>query len=380
MTDEQLQAAAQIFGDLEDERANRGLNHNLVSIVCLVFCAVMSGAESFREIQTFGEVKRDWLGRFLDMGRVPDHETIRRVMTRLNPAAFQHCAFTWIQEALGGTLRKDDHVAIDGKRLRGSQKEGLQGVHLLNVWSVRHGLCLGVQQLEEGENEIAALPSMLDTLEMLELAGCVVSVDAMGTQREVARRLTQQNANYILALKGNQPTLLDDVQEMMDDALHRPQGETPLDTVTVSEHNRGRTEVRSCAVLPAFPDLEDHDFPGVKSVVKITSERSVKGVTSTEERYFLSSLDADAAEHLRHVRSHWEIENLLHWSLDVAFHEDENTTTTRALAQNLAVVRRWVLNLIRQEGTYRSATKGRKCAAWDDGYRERLLQKLLQPT
>lgn len=380
MTDEQLQAAAQIFSDLEDDRVNRGLNHNLVTIVSLVFCAVMSGAESFREIQTFGQVKRDWLGRFLDMRRVPDHETIRRVMTRLNPAAFQHCAFTWIQQAVGGALGEDDHIAIDGKRLRGSRRGELQGIHLLNVWSVRHGLCLGVQQLEEGDNEIAALPSMLDTLELLELAGCVVTVDAMGTQREVARKLMQLNANYVLALKGNQPTLLNDVKEMMDDALRRPREETRLDEVTVSEQNRGRAEVRTCTVLPAFPDLDDLDFPGVRSVVRITSERTVKGVTSTEQRYFLSSLDANAAQHLRHVRSHWEIENLLHWSLDVAFHEDENVTTTRTLAQNLAVVRRWVLNLIRQEGTYRSAAKGRKCAAWDDGYRERLLQTLLQPT
>ena len=321
MNPEQLQKAVVLFSDLPDPRKNRGLNHGLVNILVMVLCAVMSGADTYPEIQAFVESKRVWFKRYLEFRRIPDHDTFRRVLARLDPMQFQSCALDWIREAIGGRLEHGDIVSIDGKRLRGTSSEELQGVHMVNVWAARQGLCLTATAVQGKANEITTLPSVIDTLSLLELAGCVVTIDAMGTQREVARKLVALQANYLLALKKNQRNLFEDVVEMFEDALPRALSETAIDRYQTQEHRHGRAEKRTCWVLPAAPDLDDHLWPGLSSVIMIRSERSFKDKTSVEDRYFLSSLPVNAKRALEGVRTHWHVENKLHWVLDVAFNE-----------------------------------------------------------
>jgi predicted transposase YbfD/YdcC len=382
MEPEQLRLAAQIFADLPDFRKNRGLNHSLVTLIVIALCAVMSGADTFPEIQTFGETKRAWLKSFLDFRRIPDHDTFRRVFAQLNPIHFQSSALDWIRQAIGGRLEDGDILSIDGKRLRGTSELEVQGIHMVNVWSARQGLCLTATAVEGKGNEITTLPSVLDTLSLLEVQGCIVTIDAMGTQREVARRLVELKADYLLGLKKNQPTLFRDVQEMFDDALRRPIEDTVLDLAQTQEQGHGRVEHRRCWVLPAAPDLDDHAWPGLQSVVLVRSERTRTrtGQTSLEDRYFLSSLPVDAQTAMRGIRTHWEVENKLHWVLDVAFNEDRNQTRKDHGAENLAILRRWGLNLMRKEGSIGGIAKNRKRVGWDDQYRNRLLKCLLDPS
>lgn len=374
MSDEQLKLAAAIFADLPDQRHHRGLNHSLVNIVVMALCAVMSGADTFPEIQTFVQSKREWFLRFLDFRRVPDHETFRRVLSKLDPTAFQSSALDWVKQAVGGKL-EGDIISIDGKRLRGTSAHEVQGIHMVNVWAARQGLCLSAQAVKGKQNELSTLPSVLDTLAYLDVAGCIVTIDAMGTQRTVARKLVALQAQYVLALKGNQDTLFEDVQEMFDDASRRLFADTALLGVSTWDDRR-RDERRTCWVLPASPDLDDHEWPGLQSVALIESSRLVKGKRVSQRRLFLCSFAPDPLTALHAVRTHWQVENSLHWVLDVAFAEDANVTVANHGAENLAVLRRWALNLMRQEGSVGAINKNRKRAGWDDLYRDRLLQQL----
>lgn len=374
MSDEQLKLAAAIFADLPDQRHHRGLNHSLVNIVVMALCAVMSGADTFPEIQTFVQSKREWFLRFLDFRRVPDHETFRRVLSKLDPTAFQSSALDWVKQAVGGKL-EGDIISIDGKRLRGTSAHEVQGIHMVNVWAARQGLCLSAQAVKGKQNELSTLPSVLDTLAYLDVAGCIVTIDAMGTQRTVARKLVALQAQYVLALKGNQDTLFEDVQEMFDDAARRLFADTALLGVSTWDDRR-RDERRTCWVLPASPDLDDHEWPGLQSVALIESSRLVKGKRVSQRRVFLCSFAPDPLTALHAVRTHWQVENSLHWVLDVAFAEDANVTVADHGAENLAVLRRWALNLMRQEGSVGAINKNRKRAGWDDLYRDRLLQQL----
>lgn len=379
MSEEQVRQAVASFDRIPDFRKNRGLNHRLSHLLVMTLCAVMSGADSFPEIQAFVESKRAWLRQYITFRCVPDHDTFRRVFARMEPVHFQSSALDWVRSAIGGRLNDGEIISIDGKRLRGTSQDELQGIHMVNVWAAQHGLCLTATAVEGKHNEISTLPSVLDTLSLLELAGCVVTIDAMGTQREVARKLTSLGANYLLALKKNQPTLFEDVREMFDDALRRPFTQTALQTVTTQEDQHGREERRICWTLPATPDLDDHHWPGLQSVVMVRSERTIKGVLSIQDRYFLSSLLGDPQKALQGIRTHWHVENKLHWVLDVAFQEDAQRTVKDHGAENMAVVRRWALNVMRLEGTTGGLAKNRKRVGWDDLYRERLLALLLVP-
>jgi predicted transposase YbfD/YdcC len=292
----------------------------------------------------------------------------------MDPTAFQSSALDWVKQALGGKL-EGDIISIDGKRLRGTSAHEVQGIHMVNVWAARQGLCLSAQAVKGKQNELSTLPSVLDTLAYLDVAGCIVTIDAMGTQRTVARKLVALQAQYVLALKGNQDTLFEDVQEMFDDASRRLFADTALLGVSTWDDRR-RDERRTCWVLPASPDLDDHEWPGLQSVALIESSRLVKGKRVSQRRLFLCSFAPDPLTALHAVRTHWQVENSLHWVLDVAFAEDANVTVADHGAENLAVLRRWALNLMRQEGSVGAINKNRKRAGWDDLYRDRLLQQL----
>lgn len=372
-----IQAA---FAELPDPRSSRNRLHPLLNIVTIALCAVIAGAEDFTDFEEFGLAKRDWLEKFLDLSPgIPSHDTFGRVFARLDPTRWQLCFFDWVRHALRGKLESGDVIALDGKRLRGSVDPYGKAVHLVNAWSTRHGLCLAQAKVEDKSNEITALPDLIETLDLLDLGGCTVTVDAMGAQREVARLLTDKGAAYLLALRDNQPRLAEDVRWLFEDALKSSFQNPEHDYAETNEYGHGREEQRRCWVLSELSYLESHQWPGLKTVALVETTRTVKGETSIERRYFLSSVGGKAGDVLTAVRAHWGVENSLHWVLDVVFREDGHRAWRDRTPENLGVLRQLALNLLkRTEGPKRgmSLKVKRKRAAWDDAFLERVLAQL----
>jgi predicted transposase YbfD/YdcC len=378
MKEEQLKLAAQHFAELPDPRIERSRQHPLVNIIVIALCAVVSDAESFYEIEEFGRTKQAWLAQFLNLENgIPSHDTFNRVFARLNPTHFQACFLDWVREAIGGSLSAGDVLAIDGKSLRGSGREEVQAVHMLNVWSHQHGLCLISTAVDGKTNEITMLPGLLDTLNLLDIAGCTITVDALHTQRETARKLLEYQAAYVLALKENQPKLHEDVVWLFEDALQFGVAGVDYGECVVRECGHGREETRQCVVLSELSYLQEHHWPGLKSIASVTCLRRVNGKSSCETRYYLCAFEADAQRVLHAVRAHWEVENKLHWMLDVVFGEDAHSYALDHGPENMAVLRQFALNLLRQDSSKGSLKGKRKRAAWNDDFRATLLAKLI---
>ena len=282
-----------------------------------------------------------------------------------------------MRSAIGGTLTPEDVLATNGKRLCGSARADVKAVHMLNVWSHQRGLCLSSTAVASKSNEMTALPSLLDTLSLLELAGCIITVDALNSQREVARKLIEHDADYVMALKGNQPKLHEDVVWLFEDALETGFQGIKNDLHETNERGHGRSERRPCLLLSELSYLQEHRWPGLRSVARVTCERTSKGKTSVETRYYLCSFKAEAARVLHAVRTHWEVENKLHWTLDVVFGEDRHDYAERQGAENMSVLRQFALNLLRQNQSPGSLKGKRKKAAWDDDFRTCVLKGLL---
>lgn len=304
LTTEQLRLAVLHFSALPDPRIERSKQHSLVSIVAIALSAVLAGADSFYEIEAFGQTKKEWLEAFLELKNgIPSHDTFNRVFSLLDPAHFQSCALDWVRAAVAGSLTAEDVLAIDGKQLRGSATENVRAVHMLNVWSHAHGLCLTSTAVDGKSNEITSVPGLLDTLSLLEPAGCTVTVDALNTQRDIATKVKAHKAEYIMALKQNQVKLYEDVAWLCENADAKR-----LNTFETCERSRGRDEVRRCAVLADSAELaylEAHHWPGLESVAKLSRERNVKGQTTHEVAYYLCSFKAEAAKLRQAVRAHW---------------------------------------------------------------------------
>lgn len=368
----------QAFKDLEDPRANNRI-HPLINIVFIALVAVIAGANDFTEIEAFAHAKQAFLNRFLDLNEgIPTHDTFARMFARLNPSSWQTCLLDWIRVRLQGRLNSD-HIAIDGKVLRGSNSDDTKAVCLVNAWSTRLGLCLTQTTVSQKSNEITALPHVIETLDLFDLTGSTITIDAIGAQREVARLLTEKQATYLLALKDNQLKLAEDVRWLFEDAQNRNFENIPYDFHATEEVAHGRVEVRQCWVLSDLSYLEPHKWPGLERVVLIKSLRTVKGVTSRESRYYLSSVTDGAVATLATVRAHWGVENSLHWELDVVFAEDAHRVQTDHGAANLGGLRRFALNLLRCTPSPRknmSLKNRRACAGWDDSFLEEVLMQL----
>ena len=362
---EQLRLAVVHFEALPDPRIERQKQHRLLDIITIALSAVISGGESFYDMETFGKTKREWLGKFLELENgVPSHDTFNRVISLLDPAQFQTCALNWVRAVVGGKLSAGDVLAIDGKQLCGSVSENVRAVHMLNVWSHEHGLCLASTAVDGKRNEITHVPGLLDTLSLLDLEGCTVTVDALNTQRDIAAKLKTHKAEYVMALKGNQGTLLEDVTWLFDNA-DTDQASNRFET---HERSRGRDQWRHCTVLSDLDYLTTHRWPGLESVAKVSSKRTFKGKTTCELRYYLCSFKTQAEKLLQTVRAHWDVENKLHWTLDVVFGEDAHNYAHRRGAENMAVLRQFALNLLRQDDSKGSLKAKRNKAAWDDEF------------
>lgn len=362
------------FAKIRDPRVKRTRRHSLVDILVLSLCAVICGADSFCAIETFGRAKKTWLRTFLDLRHgIPTHDTIGRVFAALDPQALAEAFRKWALAL--ARLTHGEVVAIDGKTLRRSFQEAGSSafVHMVSAWASGNGIVLGQVKTEEKSNEITAIPRLL---ELLDLKGCLVTIDAMGCQKQIVDGIQSADADYLLAVKDNQPTLNAEVSTILEHCRRTPTAFS-VDYHETRETGHGRTEVRRCWTTDMVESLSQlEEWHGLRSLVMIESERTVAGQTSTERRHFISSckgLSAKAA--LAAARRHWGIENGLHWVLDVVFREDDCRVRAGYAAENFAVLRHLSLNLLKSlKDTNLSVKLRRMRAAWDEEF---LLKVLL---
>lgn len=359
------------FSDVKDPRIDRTKKHSLMNILIIALCAFIADAENFEDVEEFGEQHLDWFQSFLDLPHgIPSHDTFERVFSRLDPNQLQDAFTRWMQ-ALHGSL-EGQRVAIDGKTLRRSFDTATAGsaLHLVSAWATETGLALGQCGIDKKSNEITAIPKLLD---MLRLRGAIVSIDAMGCQKDIAAAIRAKQADYVLAVKKNQPTLFEHIEFIFKEADRRPG--IVDDACQTLDKGHGRIETRTYQTifdLSLVPEAQQ--WPGAKCVGRVISVRDMNGKTTAETRYYISSCTGSAAEFGRSVRSHWGIENGLHWVMDMTFGEDRSRTRKDYGPENLAVLRRITLNLLKKDTSKGSLRRKRKRAAWN---REFLLKTLM---
>ena len=367
------------FADLPDPRVDRTKTHGLMDILTIALCAAICGADNWVQVEEFGQAKLRFLREFLDLpAGIPSHDTFNRVFEALDAQALERCLLKWtmaLAEDLAGEV-----VAIDGKAVRRSldRRAGQNPLHLVSAWASDAGLVLGQVATDTKSNEITAIPELI---QMLDLQGATVTIDAMGCQKDIAGKIIEKQADYVLAVKDNQPKLHRDVQRVLAEAR------SPGDPVGCRHHQttekgHGRIETRHVWCTPTagrlWQEQQDHDWPGLSSVALVEASRTVDGQTHVERRYYISShagTEPHAAKHLGHmIRAHWGIENRLHWVLDMAFDEDRSRVRRGQGARNLAVLRKITLNLLRRETGYKlGAPSKRRKAGWDDAYLLKIL-------
>lgn len=364
------------FGEMEDPRSDHGKRHKLLDILVIAIVAVLCGADSWPEVETFGLAKQVWFGTFLELPfGVATHYTFRRVFARLDPEQFRDSFTKWVGAVY--ELAKGQIIAIDGKTLRRSHDRflGREAIQMVSAWAQEDRLVLGQVKVEEDSNEIGAIPRLL---KMLNLAGCTVTIDAIGCQKEFAGMITDGGGDYVLAVKKNQGHLYQDLQELFEEIDHPDIAFIEHDYYESISKDHGRVEIRRCWTLSdqdCLDYLQDGDkWRGVQSLVMVESERIIQGERSKQARYYISSLPGEAKELLAAVRGHWGIENSLHWVLDIAFREDESRLRKDNGAENMAILRHLALNLIKQEKTSKGSVKAKRLrAGWDNDYLLKIL-------
>ncbi len=361
-------ALIEYFADLPDPRIDRCKTHQLNDIIVIAILAVICGAEHFTEMEAFGEATEDWLKTFLKLENgVPSHDTFARVFALISPAAFNERFVKWTQAVRSATA--DEVVAIDGKTMRRSHNKakGQSAIHIVSAWATRNRLTLGQIKVAEKSNEIMAVPELL---RLLNLKGCIVTMDALNTQKEIAQEIREQGADYILALKDNHPHLRAEVEGVFEAVVNQSSDDQAVSKAESHEQGHGRRETRRGWSVAAPKWLTGYDqWQDLKSLVMIESERTIKDQTRTERRYFISSLAPDAARAMEAARAHWGIENSLHWVLDVTFREDDSRVRIKNAAENLALIRKITHNLLQQEKTLKRGIKTKRLvASWDRSY------------
>ena len=354
------------FSQLKDPRVDRTKRHKFIDVITIAICAVISGANGWTDVELFGRSKYDWLKAFLELPNgIPSHDTFGRVFAMLDAESFERCFMEWVS-AVSESV-EGDMVAIDGKTLRrsGDRGAGKSALHLVSAWSSANRLVLGQRKVEGHSNEITAIPELLRNL---DVSGCVVTLDAMGCQKNIAQAIVEQEADYVLALRENQRGLYDDVKDSLEQW-----NESVGDFYEQVEKSHGRIEKRRCR---SVTDREWIDYlngkgewRGLSSVAMVECKRVVEGESSNQKRYYISSLRLDAKALLESVRSHWGIENSMHWVLDMGFREDESRVRKGNSAENLSILRRMAMNLLRQDKSVKVGIEAkRKRAGWDEKY------------
>ncbi len=362
------------FAALPDPRVDRTKRHSLHDVLVIAICGVICGADDWVSIEQFGNDKKEWFRSFLSLPNgIPSHDTFGRIFAALNPKAFAECFTSWVSSL--AELTDGEVVAIDGKTLRRSfdRASGKAAIHMVSAWATKNRMVLGQVKTDEKSNEITAIPRLLENL---EIKGCIVTIDAMGCQKEIARKITAQKADYVFGLKGNQGVLHADVAAYFEEALKHDFENTIHDFFEEKGRGHGRTERRRiwCTNDLDWFAKRDH-WQGLESIAMIESERTVGDKVSTERRYYISSLPGDNAKQVaRAIRKHWGVENDLHWSLDVAFREDENRVRKDNGPENLAMLRHIAINLLKNEKTAKVGVKNKRLkAGWSEEYLLRVL-------
>jgi predicted transposase YbfD/YdcC len=365
------------FAQVPDPRIERRKDHDLIDILVIAVCTLLCAGETFNDMEDFGKAKYDWFKSFLRLRNgIPSHDTFNRVFAALDPKEFLDCFLRWTQ-----SLRQavpQEIVALDGKALRRALNKDQNVKYVVSAWAESNGLVLGQLKVADKSNEITAVPQLL---RVLELSGCIVTIDAMGCQKKIAKEIIEADADYVLALKGNQETVHQEVKSFLDATLLEQQTPrlpgaklsteaTTLASVETVEKDHGRLETRRYFQSDRLNWFADRPkWEGLKSVGMVESTREVDGKTTVERRYYLSSLPLGAETFARAVRSHWGVENKVHWVMDVCFGEDQSRARAGYAAENLATLRRLALNLLKREKTKKRGIRGKQLnTSWDHAY------------
>ena len=365
------------FRKLKDPRINRRKKHQLLDIVVIALCAVICGAEDWQQIVAFGRERYDWLARFLALTNgIPSHDTFERVFDRVDARAFHQCFQSWV-DALAEKL-KIKHIAIDGKTLRGSRSDKLGALHLVSAWATEHHLSLGQVATAEKSNEITAIP---DLLELLDLKGAIVTIDAMGCQKAIATKIVDCGGHYILTAKDNQPNLVEDIRSALEKAVESDFEGVRFDQHSTYDKGHGREENRHYTILIDPEGIRNKDeWTDLKVIGMCVRERKVgQAEPSTEVSFFIGDKVMSAKQYGKALRNHWGIENNLHWQLDVSFAEDENRVAKRNGAENLSMLRRIALMMLKRHPSKDSFAVKQFVAALSPKFLEEVLNANANP-
>jgi len=361
------------FDGLNDPRKNNhNKRHELKDILIITILAVICGADTWIDIEYFGKCKQEWLQKFLTLPNgIPSHDTINRVFSLLSAKQFEECFLNWINSLV--EVSQGEIISIDGKTVRGSRGKN-KAIHMVSAWANKNQMVLGQRKVDGKSNEITAVPELL---KQLDITDCIITIDAMGCQRKIANQIKEQTADYVLAVKDNQKKLHQAMKKTFEFAEKKNYEAMVYSEHEIVEGDHGRIETRRYVALPLMYLWQFKlKWKGLKSLVMVDSERVDKstGEIQKEKRYYISSLSAEAKKLGEAIRLHWGVENGLHWSLDVSFNEDQNRTRTGNAAENLSIVRRIALNLLKADKTVKAGivTK-RKKAGWDHRYLATLL-------
>lgn len=380
MENEVLPAIENHFSDLTDPRIERTKLHKLLDILVIAMCALIAGADNWEDVEEFGKARLGWFRTFLELPNgIPSHDTFTRVFARLDPEQFQACFLRWmkaVSEVVGGQV-----IAIDGKVLRRSHDKGIgkAAIDLVSAWATANRLVLGQVKVDEKSNEITAIPQLLA---VLEVSGCIVTIDAMGCQTEIAEKIIDREAEYVLSLKENQGQLYEDVERLFVDLEDSQYKAYAFDYEKTVNKDHGRIEIRECWTISDREVLRHlrgfAHWKNLTTVSRIRAQRWIGEEKSSEDRYHLASI-AGAKRVLGAVRSHWGIENELHWTLDIAFDEDRCRVRKDHGPENFALLRHIALNLLKQEKTCKRGIKGKRLlAGWNQDYLLKVLAGFAQ--
>lgn len=353
------------FRGLKDPRVTGRSWHLLIDIVTMAICGVIANCDDWKDIALFAKQRESWFRRFLRLPNgIPSHHTFERLFARLDPGAFGRCCVDWLRVV--SDLVGLSHIAIDGKSLCGSASAKLGPLHLVSAWATQAHLSLGQVAVESKGNEITAIPQLLG---LLDLKGALVTIDAIGCQKAIAAQIIAKDGDYVLAVKGNQERLLTDIQETVEKALEGEFAKHHVAMITTKEEGHGRQEERTYTVISNLEHLRDRSaWSGLKVVGMCCRTRVIKGEETSEAHYFIGSRRMGARRYAEVLRNHWGIENNLHWQLDISFGEDQSRIHERNTAENLAVMRKLALGLLKRDPEKLSIARKRKKAALDPAF------------
>lgn len=366
-----LESVQEGFKEVEDPRAADNQGYRLVDLLIIIICAILAGANTIADIHAYGQLKMGMLQQFLQMNTAPSYDVFWWLLTRLNPRQLESCFVRWIQSLPDED--KNKLIAIDGKHLRGAARS--KQIHLVSAWDSTRSLLLGQVKADEKSNEITAIPELLDNL---DLTNATVTIDAAGCQTDITDKIREGGGNYVIALKRNQGTLHAEAENFFTQARDAGYEDADCKTSSGCEKGHGRIEERKVVITNQLDWLDcKTNWKDLKSLIEVTSRRTVKGKTTEERRFYISNLELTPEQAGEIVRSHWTIENRLHWNMDVNFCEDASLATAGNTAENLAALKRLASTMIRIDlGGVRGTAQRRRQAAWDDSWTLKLLSRI----